>query len=244
HLRLRRPLPSGRRRVDRAPGHQPRGRDLLPGPRVSGGDPAVKRTLARLGLLMLLAGAPVALASVIGSPAIPNFKGSDGLSGSYVPVEAVLRLLALLSWALWAYLAFAVVLHASGTVAASRGARGQRVLLAASSILTPKVVRSLVEFAVGSALVATSVSVHVSSAFPAASAPVFVHAGQARPTADVLDRAGSSEPARETYRVRPGDSLWRIAERELGSGFRWREIYRLNEGRRFPDGRSLTDPQL
>jgi len=204
----------------------------------------VKRTLARLGLLMLLAGAPVALASVIGSPAIPNFKGSDGLSGSYVPVEAVLRLLALLSWALWAYLAFAVVLHASGTVAASRGARGQRVLLAASSILTPKVVRSLVEFAVGSALVATSVSVHVSSAFPAASAPVFVHAGQARPTADVLDRAGSSEPARETYRVRPGDSLWRIAERELGSGFRWREIYRLNEGRRFPDGRSLTDPQL
>jgi len=204
----------------------------------------MKRTLARLGLLVLLVGTPVALASVIGSPAIPNFRGSDGLSGTFVPVEAVLRLLGLLSWALWVYLAFAVLLHGSATVAASRGTRGQRALLAASSILTPRVVRSLVEFAVGSALVATSVSVHISSAFPAVSPPVFVEAGQARSAVELLDHAGLSEPVRETYRVRPGDSLWRIAERELGSGFRWREIYRLNEGRRFPDGRSLTDPHL
>lgn len=204
----------------------------------------MKRTLARLGLLVLLVGAPVALASVIGSPAIPNFRGSDGLSGTFVPVEAVLRLLGLLSWVLWAYLAFAVLLHGAATVAASRGARGQRALLAASSILTPKVVRSLVEFAVGSALVAASVSVHVSSAFPAVSPPVLVEAGRVRPAVELLDHAGLREPAREAYRVRPGDSLWRIAERELGSGFRWREIYRLNEGRRFHDGRSLTDPRL
>jgi hypothetical protein len=62
------------------------------------------------------------------------------------------------------------------------------------------------------------------------SPPVFVEAGQARSAVELLDYAGLSEPVMETYRVRPGDSLWRIAERELGSGFRWREIYRLKSG--------------
>jgi LysM domain-containing protein len=31
------------------------------------------------------------------------------------------------------------------------------------------------------------------------------------------------------YRIRKGDSLWNIAHRELGSGYRWVEIYRLNQ---------------
>jgi DNA-binding SARP family transcriptional activator len=203
----------------------------------------MKRMLVRLELLGLVVGTPIILGALVGSPMPPDVRGSD-LSGSYVPVETVLRLLGLLSWAIWAYLAFAVLLHGAATVASSRGARGQRVLLAASSILTPKVVRSLVDFAVGSALVATSLSVHLSSALPAVRPPVFVEAGPPRSTAHVFNHAGLAEPAKEVYRVRPGDSLWRIAERELGSGFRWREIYRLNEGKQFGDGRSLTNPHL
>jgi nucleoid-associated protein YgaU len=35
------------------------------------------------------------------------------------------------------------------------------------------------------------------------------------------------------------DSLWAIAERHLGDGRRYQEIYRLNEGRLQPDGRTL-----
>lgn len=31
-----------------------------------------------------------------------------------------------------------------------------------------------------------------------------------------------------SYRIRPGDTLWDLAERFLGSGTRWDEIYRLN----------------
>ena len=35
---------------------------------------------------------------------------------------------------------------------------------------------------------------------------------------------------RSTYVVKPGDTLWDIAERELNDGSRWREITRLDGG--------------
>ena len=44
------------------------------------------------------------------------------------------------------------------------------------------------------------------------------------------------------YRVRRGDHLWGIAERFLGDGFRWVEIWERNRGREMDDGSRLTDP--
>jgi DNA-binding SARP family transcriptional activator len=46
------------------------------------------------------------------------------------------------------------------------------------------------------------------------------------------------------YTVQEGDSLWRIAEHELGDGHRWQEIFTRNHGRRMPDGRLLRDDSL
>ncbi|MCL5886678.1 MAG: LysM peptidoglycan-binding domain-containing protein [Actinobacteria bacterium] len=46
----------------------------------------------------------------------------------------------------------------------------------------------------------------------------------------------ASKPPRRIYTVLPGDSLWSIAKKELGSGSRWREIALLNEGRLQPGG--------
>ncbi|CAO5177012.1 Peptidoglycan-binding protein LysM [Frankia sp. AiPs1] len=40
------------------------------------------------------------------------------------------------------------------------------------------------------------------------------------------------------------DTLWGIAERFLGDGLRYREIFDLNEGRTQPDGRTLSKPSL
>ena len=45
-----------------------------------------------------------------------------------------------------------------------------------------------------------------------------------------------------TYRVRRGDHLWGIAERFLGDGFRWVEIWERNSGREVEAGSRLTDP--
>ncbi|HEX4791936.1 MAG TPA: hypothetical protein VH372_25945, partial [Actinospica sp.] len=51
------------------------------------------------------------------------------------------------------------------------------------------------------------------------------------------------------YRVQPPhgrsyDSLWEIAERHLGDGRRYKEIYALNKDRVQPDGAKLTDASL
>ena len=60
---------------------------------------------------------------------------------------------------------------------------------------------------------------------------------------DVVRGRGSGMPGRaegRVYVVQEGDSLWRIAERELGDGHRWREIFAANHGRRMRDGQLLA----
>jgi DNA-binding SARP family transcriptional activator/LysM repeat protein len=80
---------------------------------------------------------------------------------------------------------------------------------------------------------------------------VLIDAIEPLPTSTAPTAAGvvSSAPASEssanappTYVVQRGDTLWAIAEQQLGDPLRWSEIYQLNEGRPQPDGAALTDP--
>ncbi|MFD0866174.1 LysM peptidoglycan-binding domain-containing protein, partial [Tessaracoccus lubricantis] len=52
-----------------------------------------------------------------------------------------------------------------------------------------------------------------------------VAAADPPPAASAVGHASS-----RSYTVQPGDELWEVAERELGSGERWRDIVALNEG--------------
>src|SRR5665647_971908 len=54
----------------------------------------------------------------------------------------------------------------------------------------------------------------------------------------------SVEAAGPVITVTRGDTLWGLAERHLGDGHRYAEIYDLNAGRPQADGRALTDPDL
>lgn len=49
------------------------------------------------------------------------------------------------------------------------------------------------------------------------------------PPAAPAPRATPAASSQSTYTVVQGDCLWRIAERKLGSGSRWTEIYNLNK---------------
>ncbi|MFI9784393.1 BTAD domain-containing putative transcriptional regulator [Kitasatospora sp. NPDC051984] len=56
--------------------------------------------------------------------------------------------------------------------------------------------------------------------------------------------APDADPQQPTYTVRdsrPADSLWTIAERQLGSGERWTEIAKLNAGRAMDDSGTRFD---
>jgi DNA-binding SARP family transcriptional activator len=79
--------------------------------------------------------------------------------------------------------------------------------------------------------------------------------GELAPAADQGQEVAAAMPADvdpgcppmtagRVYVVQEGDSLWRIAERQLGDGHRWREIFSRNQGRRMPDGRVLRDGGL
>ncbi|GIJ49775.1 hypothetical protein Val02_66610 [Virgisporangium aliadipatigenens] len=68
--------------------------------------------------------------------------------------------------------------------------------------------------------------------------------------ADADGESGPHLPLRSTDEgvsectVHHGDTLWAIAERWLGDGSRWPEIFNLNRGRRWPVGGTLTNPDV
>jgi hypothetical protein len=62
--------------------------------------------------------------------------------------------------------------------------------------------------------------------------------------ADISNTAGPSSrpgmPAARSHRVVPGETLWSVAETELGAPLRWREIAEANYGLQQGDGACLT----
>lgn len=199
----------------------------------------MRRILARLGLVGLLAGVPALLLALGNGPRIPRFSGS--LTDTYLPLDGILEVLALVIWVLWLYVAVVSILRAIALITARGGDSG--ALLGATSLVTPGPLRHLIDFAIGGALVAATLSVNTGSSNAVAPRPVAAVA-EGVAIRDAAPNHAISRPATQTYRVRSGDSLWRIAERELGSGYEWRKIFDLNRGKTFSDGRSLTHPRL
>lgn len=62
--------------------------------------------------------------------------------------------------------------------------------------------------------------------------------------ADASRLSSDQNASERVHTVASGETLWEIAEKRLGSGHRYKEIYKLNKGRLQPDGARLVDPRV
>ncbi|MFT7837736.1 BTAD domain-containing putative transcriptional regulator [Saccharothrix sp. BKS2] len=247
------------RRPPRAPGWRATGRLLA-----AAAGPA--RALAATALLVgLLAGLPWALVHFIGWPLpdhLPSRADVRGVLSARMSTVCLLDVLACAGWLLWARFTLDTVRCAADV---ARHARIPQVPAAGP-------VRRIAAVLVGATLI--SILGHRAAATPAgpptgpdtgrevvATAPARQHPSQ-QGTPDIRSAThtasghpDSGAPARRTpatsavvlpYDPSTGlhDSLWRMAQRTLGDGHRWPEIYELNKGKPQPDGGTFTQPGL
>lgn len=223
---------------------------------------------ATVALLGLLAGVPYGLARWVGWPLPHHWPTSsqvkDTLTGPFTD-RILLDTLACLCWLIWALFLADVVRAVPDTLRDPRwdaarprpltsgrdnGRRAGPLRGLAVALLTT-IVSGLLSLRPHPTALAGRAGTTATGARPAA-VGVCVAAGT--PVTRPLDAATARLAAQHaagarTVTVQPPhdgthDSLWRIAQRCLGDGARWPEIYRLNQGLPQPDGAALTRPSL
>ncbi len=187
---------------------------------------AAKAAAAACALVALLIGAPVAL-WLLGSPLLPSrLPDWPMVVGALTRPDdgrLLIGFVVLVGFAAWAVLSLSIVLelvsallHRNVPIIPLPGFRLARVL--------------------AGVLVSALLGAGPASATPAAPPVPIVH----------IEKATTVEPASPTaadrvHVVAPRDTLWTIADSELGDPLRWREIYDLNVGRPQPDGGRLAE---
>ncbi|SEB46308.1 Transcriptional regulatory protein, C terminal [Amycolatopsis tolypomycina] len=220
----------------------------------------VRGLLAATLLAALVAGLPAALIVGVGWPLpahVPSLDEVGAVLMAPMSAHVLLDTLACLAWLLW--LAF-VVDVAGCAVDVARGARWAHLRRQRGPV------RRIAAGLVGAVLIAVlgrtataAPAVPTGAARPGGNTSLVATAPNKTVPTTVMPIAGehtgmpltehraSAEPG--TERVRPPedgvyDSLWRVAQRCLGDGDRWPEIWALNEGSTQPGGRVLTNPNL
>jgi len=203
---------------------------------------------ALVGVLVLVVGVPAALISWVAWPLpteVPSAsKIGAALRDTYIPDEFLVKALAVVCWLVWIELMASLLVEG---VAYVRGRRAGAVPLAGG--LQRGAARLVATVALLGSLLATKGMPDGGGSralAPPTTQPVVTLVADEPAPASRSDgpTAGRAAPPGPTYEVQRRDTLWDIAERHLGDPFRWRDIFRLNEGRVQPDGRCLTDPDL
>ncbi len=226
-------------------------RPAEPEHRTSGGG----RALSAIALLALVVGVPVALWLLAGTDPFPTSLPTKETLTEELSFTTLLNVLLFVVWLAWLFFVVCVVVE---VVAARRGGLAQPVPLGGP-------VQKLARALVGALLLAEVISGPAASAMAPAehtggevAASVVRDTPQAAPDAEQTKaerRAAHEITAQEhlvghkVYTVaapKDGyhDNLWDIAERSLGDGRRYREIYELNKGLVQPDGRKLELARL
>ncbi|MGP4024894.1 BTAD domain-containing putative transcriptional regulator [Actinomadura sp. 3N407] len=213
---------------------------------------------AVVALSALVAGVPAALLILFGSPLPDHVPSVSDLTRRVGPGSLIAILVALV-WLAWLQLAVCVVVEVYA------GIRGvgvpARVPLAGGtqSLVHRLVVAALLLFTATTAIMpAFSGAGGLSQRPPVQTQSQEFHRIPAAPEPTVVtDRVAAdlaSEPLEKAattkiYRVQPPEgrhheSLWEIAEKCLGEGRRYKEVFALNKGHIQPDGTRLTIASL
>lgn len=190
---------------------------------------------------IIVVGSPLALTRVFGYPLprqMPDWAEVITTPMQLVEPSVIINALVCVGWLVWG-IVVAYVLVDLVDLARGVGSRARR--LGPASVIAGKLVASIAllvsllraEPTAAPAARRPVVAVQVvDTPSPSATAPLNVTLASSTRVNLPPEAAPSVPPARaatRSYVVQRGDSLWRIAEQQLGDGFRWREIHELNQ---------------
>ncbi|MDM7831251.1 hypothetical protein [Cellulomonas edaphi] len=225
---------------------------------------------AALVLLLLVVGVPVALLLLGGGLSMPSLPSREDLTGS-IGAQQIVTILTWVVWLAWLQFTVCVLVELRSAIRgvgmparvplAGPSQRAARTLVAAVLLLVT---------AAGQANAVTTATIeHVAASNVAAVASAVPGTTQAAPDQAHAEQEASAE-GEKTYHLgdivldedegrelvgkkvavvtppegRYHDNLWDIAERHMGDGRRYHDIYELNKGRPQPDGQELTLARL
>ncbi|MCM1970726.1 BTAD domain-containing putative transcriptional regulator [Streptomyces sp. G1] len=237
-------------------------------PRRTVGD-FVKAFLAFVALVVLVVGVPGALALYLGWPVPSTWDPQEWLT-SELSVGTFLRILTFFVWLAWAQFTACVIVEMKAALSGV-GVPGRVPGAGPSQLLARQLVAALLLVGATAASLTPGLSQFgqslegnqrgtVAAAEQTPGAGLFAQQQeQAAASASALaEQAAHAEAAAPStakdgdtkyYRIQPPegrhhDSLWEIAERHLGDGRRYKEIYELNKDRVQPDGSRLSEASL
>lgn len=207
----------------------------------------VKRLGAFALLVGLLVGFPALLLAAVGNPWPAGGLNELALMSN----SAVLGIISLLGWFVWAQLLLCTLWEIPPALRHEPGGASRLPIAAGGQ---QRFMRMLIHtvLAVGvssttlfGAYAATADAVPATGWEPVAQlahhAPAV--ATETSPVKGDADGAQEQRTGAATVRVVKGDTVWGLAEKHLGDGFRWQEIVDLNQGRVMPDGRTFHNPR-
>lgn len=210
-------------------------------PRRSAGD-IIAGIAAMVALVALVGGVPYALLRLAGPPIGPVLLDLDVVNGS-VGTDTIVALLVLLVWLAWFQLLLCVIVEVYAGIR-QVGIPARVPLSGGPQALANKLVSAVLLLFTTAAV---AVPLAKTAAPPPAKPAVVATAMEAPVAAQRSALAGLSEVAAKTKKVyvvqpphgRHHESLWEIAEKCLGDGRRYHEIFKLNEHKKQPDGSRL-----
>uniref|UniRef100_A0AAU2V4A0 Bacterial transcriptional activator domain-containing protein n=1 Tax=Streptomyces sp. NBC_00003 TaxID=2903608 RepID=A0AAU2V4A0_9ACTN len=226
-----------------------------------------KAFLAFVALLGLVVGVPAALVVSVGWP-LPHRMPSLDMVQQQISVNVFVKILTLVVWLAWAQFTACVLVEVKAAVSGV-GLPSRVPGAGPSQLLARQLIAAVLLITATAASFAPGLGQHgpqienthkptvaAAQQLPgqqqAATVAEAMHkqaAAQANKAAVEERQDGTETGATKFYRINPPegrhhDSLWEVAERHLGDGRRYHEIYQLNKDRVQPDGSKLSEASL